>query len=90
MKAELAQECRTHLTHRSRHPEEIHDGPVHLELIFRAKLWSQPHAANDMATLVYRKMIEVAGETVVEREVCWVRSASTKCRCHSWAVLVAA
>lgn len=50
---------------------EIHDGPVQLEHIFLARLWSQaPPEENDLVTLVYRKLIEVAGETVVEGELC--------------------
>lgn len=49
---------------------EVHDGPVHLVHIFRARLWSQPHGPNDLITLTYRKLIEVAGETVVEGELC--------------------
>jgi hypothetical protein len=44
---------------------EVHDGPVRLVHIFRARLWSiggDPHA---LTTLTYRKLIDVAGETIV-------------------------
>jgi hypothetical protein len=49
---------------------EIHDGPVRLVHIFRARLWSQHHDPHDLITLTYRKLIEVAGETVVDGELC--------------------
>jgi hypothetical protein len=50
---------------------EIHDGPVQLEHFFLAKLWSKTKTdPNDLATLVYRKLIAVAGETVIEGEMC--------------------
>lgn len=51
---------------------EIHDGPVHLMHIFRAQLWSSAHDPNDLRTLTYRKLIDVAGETVIEGELCEV------------------
>jgi hypothetical protein len=49
---------------------EIHDGPVRLVHIFRARLWSLSHDAHDLVTLTYRKLIEVAGETTVQGELC--------------------
>jgi hypothetical protein len=48
----------------------IHHGPVRLVHIFRARLWSQQHDPNDLVTLTYRKLIEVAGETIVDGEMC--------------------
>jgi len=48
----------------------IQDGPVHLEHIFLARLWSSGQDSKAIQTLVYRKLIEVAGETVVEGEFC--------------------
>lgn len=50
---------------------EIHDGPVRLVHIFRARLWSQKHDQHDLITLTYRKLIDVAGETVVDGELCF-------------------
>ncbi len=44
----------------------IEDGPVRLEYLFLAKLWSSQHGPRTVKTLVYRKLIQVAGETVVE------------------------
>jgi hypothetical protein len=41
---------------------EIHDGRVRLVHIFRARLWSFPREPQDMATLIYRKLIDVAEE----------------------------
>ena len=49
---------------------EIQDGPARLVHIFRARLWSQRHDPHDLITLTYRKLIEVAGETVVDGELC--------------------
>jgi hypothetical protein len=49
---------------------EVHDGPVRLVHIFRAQLWSKAHDPHDLVTLTYRKLIEVAGETIVEGELC--------------------
>jgi hypothetical protein len=48
----------------------IHDGPVHLEHLFLARLWSREEDPNGIQTLVYQKLIEVAGQTVVEGEFC--------------------
>ena len=49
---------------------EIHDGPVRLQHIFRARMWSGNFDPNDMATLTYRKLIEVSRETVIDGELC--------------------
>lgn len=49
---------------------EIHDGPVRLQHIFQARLWSGPFKPNEMPTLIYRKLIEIAGVAVVEGELC--------------------
>jgi len=49
----------------------IHDGPVHLEHLFLARLWSRQDDPQAIQTLVYRKLIEVAGETVVEGDFCF-------------------
>lgn len=49
---------------------EIHDGPVSLQHIFLARMWSARLDPNDMAALTYRKLIEVSRETVVEGELC--------------------
>lgn len=49
---------------------EIHDGPVRLVHIFRARLWSMGNDPHDLLSLTYRKLIEVAGETVIQGELC--------------------
>ncbi len=49
---------------------EIHDGPVSLQHIFLARMWSAEFAPEDLATLTYRKLIEVSRETMVEGEFC--------------------
>jgi hypothetical protein len=49
---------------------EIHDGPISLQHIFLARMWSANFDPEDMATLTYRKLIEVSRETVVEGELC--------------------
>ncbi len=48
---------------------EIQDGPVRLVHIFRARLWSRDHDPHGLVTLAYRKLIEVAGETVVDSKL---------------------
>jgi hypothetical protein len=47
---------------------EIHDGPIRLVHIFRARLWTSKRDPQDMATLTYRKLIEVAEEAGAEVE----------------------
>ena len=49
---------------------EIHDGPIRLVHIFRARLWSSAGDPQDLATLTYRKLIDVAGETIVCGDLC--------------------
>jgi len=49
---------------------EVHDGPVRLVHIFQARLWSSGRDPHDLVTLAYRKLIEVAGETMVQGELC--------------------
>jgi hypothetical protein len=41
---------------------EIHEGKVRLVHIFRARLWSSPREPQDVLTLIYRKLIDVAEE----------------------------
>lgn len=47
---------------------EVVDRHVRLEHIFLAKLWSTEHDPTGLATLTYRKLIQVAAETGVELE----------------------
>ncbi len=49
---------------------EIHDGPVSLKHFFLARMWSADFDPEDMATLTYRKLIEVSRETVIDGELC--------------------
>jgi hypothetical protein len=48
----------------------IEDGPVRLEHIFLARLWSSVQDATAIKTLTYKKLMEVAGETRVEGALC--------------------
>ena len=60
---------------------EIVDGPVKLVHIFQAHLWSSDHDPHDLASMTYRKLMEVAGETVVQGDsVPCVRSHP---KCHA-------
>jgi hypothetical protein len=47
---------------------EIHDRRVRLVHIFRARMWSVMHDPQAMATLMYRKLIEVLEQAAVEVE----------------------
>lgn len=47
---------------------EVIDGNVRLEHIFQARLWSREHDSKDLATITYRKLIQVAEETGVKVE----------------------
>lgn len=47
---------------------EIHAGRVKLEHFFRARLWSLDVDPDDLPTLIYRKLIDVAEDTEVETE----------------------
>jgi len=48
---------------------EIHDGRVSLQHVFRARLWECEKDPHDVATLTYRKLIEVAQAAGVEAEL---------------------
>jgi hypothetical protein len=45
---------------------EIQDGPVRLQHIFQARLWSGDFQPDEMPALVYRKLIEVSEDAFVE------------------------
>lgn len=49
---------------------EIHDGPVRLQHIFLARMWSANLHPHDLATLTYRKLVDVSRDLVVEGELC--------------------
>jgi hypothetical protein len=49
---------------------EIHDGPVRLQHIFLARMWSARLEPQALATLTYRKLVEVSRDAVVEGELC--------------------
>ncbi len=49
---------------------EIQDRGVILQHIFLAHLWSKDLDPDDIATLTYRKLIEVSRETKVEGDFC--------------------
>jgi hypothetical protein len=49
----------------------IEDGPIRLEHLFLARMWSSHQNPTDIKTLTYRKLIEVAGGTVVEGDLCF-------------------
>jgi hypothetical protein len=49
----------------------IEDGPVRLEHLFLARLWSSAQERSALQTLTYKKLIEVAGATEVEGELCF-------------------
>lgn len=49
---------------------EIKDRRVRLVHIFRAQLWTSKSNPNDLATLTYEKLIQVAEESAVETEMC--------------------
>jgi len=48
---------------------EIRDGRVSLEHIFRASLWFSHFAPEDLPTLTYQKLIDIAEETEAEAEL---------------------
>jgi hypothetical protein len=48
---------------------EIHDGRVRLMHIFRARLWTSRLGLEDVMTVTYRKLLEVAEESNVEAEL---------------------
>jgi hypothetical protein len=47
----------------------IDDGPIRLEHLFLARLWSSPQDRKAITTLAYKKLIEVAGETTVDGDL---------------------
>jgi len=49
---------------------EIHEGSISLQHFFLARMWSTNLAPDDIATLTYRKLIDVSRETIVEGELC--------------------
>ena len=49
---------------------EIHDGPVRLQHIFLARMWTEDFDPEGLTTLTYRKLIEVSRETIIEGELC--------------------
>jgi hypothetical protein len=49
---------------------EIRDGRVRLVHIFRARLWTSKTDPQDLATLTYEKLIQVAEDSNVEAEMC--------------------
>jgi hypothetical protein len=49
----------------------IEEGPMRLEYLFLARLWSVAQEPGAIRTLTYRRLIEVAGETVVEGDLCF-------------------
>jgi len=51
---------------------EVEDGPVKLEHIFLAKLWASKTQPNKVATLTYRKLIEIAEQSNASAELACV------------------
>ena len=51
---------------------QIRDGRVRLVHIFRARLWGSKREPRDLETLTYEKLIQVAEESEVETEMCFV------------------
>jgi len=49
---------------------EIQHGRVRLEHLFLARLWSLTQDPQEVLTLTYRKLAEVAGDTAIEGELC--------------------
>ncbi|MBL8797834.1 MAG: hypothetical protein JNM56_28310 [Planctomycetia bacterium] len=47
----------------------IEDGPVRLVHLFQARFWSVPQDAASLKTITYQKLMEVAGETIVEGDL---------------------
>ena len=48
----------------------IEAGSFRLSHLFLARMWSAPQTPGEIRTLTYRKLIEVAGQTVIEGELC--------------------
>lgn len=49
---------------------EIRDGEVLLRHIFLARMWSAELDPEDLATLTYRKLVDVSQETLVQGDLC--------------------
>ena len=49
---------------------EIQDGRVKLQHIFLARLWSSRQDPQDLPTLTYKKLIDIAEDTEVEGDLC--------------------
>ncbi len=64
--------CKTVLERMPGFRIEIRDGRVRLVHIFRARLWTSNSAPDDLATMTYEKLIQVAEESDVESEMCLV------------------
>lgn len=45
---------------------EIQDGPVRLQHMFQARLWSGNFQSDELPSLIYRKLIEVSDDAIVE------------------------
>jgi len=58
--------CRDMLTKMPGFRIEIQDGPVRLQHIFQARLWTGDFQPDEMPLLVYRKLIEVSEDAFVE------------------------
>lgn len=48
----------------------IEDGHIRLDHLFLARLWSLPAEPRTLRTLTYRKLLDLAKETVVQGELC--------------------
>lgn len=48
---------------------EVRDGRVKLEHVFRARLWSSPAEPQDVPTLIYEKLIDMAEESEAEAKM---------------------
>jgi hypothetical protein len=62
--------CRETLSQMPGFRIEIQDGPARLQHIFLARVWSAKLDPEALATLTYRKLIEVSRDTIVEGELC--------------------
>ena len=50
---------------------EIREGRVRLVHVFRAQLWGATREPQDLKTLTYTKLIQLAEEADVETELCF-------------------
>jgi hypothetical protein len=48
---------------------EIQDGPIRLQHIFLARMWSTNLEPEGMVTLTYRKLVDVSRDAIVEGEL---------------------